>query len=1426
MCIRRLIVTLAACLAITLPLSAQDDDDESKPGLWHRVVRSGHTAWESIQPDVFVQTRVSAGAGGPITEHLEWRGQLLLKSEGTFQLHAYVCGKLDVLLDGRSVLNATADKSQWVSGPETALDFGEKTLLVRYSPAPNDSRGLRLFWSSDSFPLEPLPHHLLFHTADSSQLRLLEQAHRELVAFSCKRCHAGLPIQSDLPISGPSLKHVGSGTNWSSLKARLTRTEADPDHGRMPAYGLSSDDADAVLAYLASAAVPVKLAEPAKVKVNAKETPSGSELIKSIGCLACHEWQAVGQLNLFGGGRLDSVGARRSRAWLDQWLRDPAVLNPQHRMPVFNLSDAERHQIVTALIGEQDFPKDNDPPKTSAKLIERGLEVVAMARCAACHEIPAQIRDNVVDFNKVTKKNGNPAAFSSESIRGRKGCVSGKPNPGKFQPAFDRITIDAHVTSFERPIQPPLMIGFQSPSLLERKNCLACHDRDGSRGISRILLDVLKAEPQWQGQTPTLSPPPLTAVGDKLQYGPLAKAIRGEQTPRMPWLRIRMPRFAHTNQEAEEILAEMVAHDHIPPNAPATPAYPIHTADQPVDPQTLISGRELTGGKGFSCIACHALKDYVPKQVALGTRGSDLYRLGDRMRPEFFFRWTRSPLRIIPGVEMPGYTRPHPTLLDGQLDRQLAAIWDALHDPNFTAPTNPAVVEQLWTLQPGDRPRIIRDVFTLPRMSSAPPFQGGDGGGKSGATTPNARSTPPNPPLAGGAQEVESVPRAFAVGFPNGHNVLFDLDRGAVRAWTIGDFARQRTQGKSWFWDLAGVTVAGGMGETPDIMLVPDVMRLELDRNSGREPRKEAMQQSCRLLDYSIAADRVTLRYVIGRLGAQVTEIWQPLTGSRSGWERTIAVNQSQHGFVRPDPPQKFGEPRIEVIPSEQVKTTPQRPAFWTPLLLDRSDREFPDSNVCRVRYESPLEIPKLSLPEAVTAAVSVESVTTAPGFTGTRLPLPRSIMPTAITWDMTGRLGFTSLKGHVYIAKDSDGDGLEDQLVTFAEGLAAPFGILEDEETQGRPSLGFLVAHKPEVLSLRDTNGDDIADTANVVASGWGYTDDYHDWTTGIVRDDARRWYYIGLGSDYAHKNRPANESKWRGRILRFDLKGNVESVASELRYPVGLTITDDDKLFCSDQQGVQNCFNELNYIQLGHRYGVPAKNDPKTEAPADVAAVQVPHPWTRSVNGVAFWPKWTEHPFAGQIVGAEFNHRALVRFSLQEVDGHIQGAVYPLSKFSEDTGPENLLGPIAVAFHRNGDLYVGSLYDSGWLGGLNVGDIVKLTPDVDALPNGIREVRAIRGGFAIEFLRPVEREKAEAASNYKLSGYTRVWGGEYATPDSGRHTAEVQAAKLSADGRTVELAASGVKAGHVYDVSVGDVASTPLWPNLAHYTLTKLPR
>ena len=50
--------------------------------------------------------------------------------------------------------------------------------------------------------------------------------------------------------------------------------------------------------------------------------------------------------------------------------------------------------------------------------------------------------------------------------------------------------------------------------------------------------------------------------------------------------------------------------------------------------------------------------------------------------------------------------------------------------------------------------------------------------------------------------------------------------------------------------------------------------------------------------------------------------------------------------------------------------------------------------------------------------------------------------MPTGIDWDDDGTLWITSLKGRVWSARDTDSDGMEDQLQNELHELAAPYGV------------------------------------------------------------------------------------------------------------------------------------------------------------------------------------------------------------------------------------------------------------------------------------------------------------------------------------------------------------------------------------------------
>ena len=64
------------------------------------------------------------------------------------------------------------------------------------------------------------------------------------------------------------------------------------------------------------------------------------------------------------------------------------------------------------------------------------------------------------------------------------------------------------------------------------------------------------------------------------------------------------------------------------------------------------------------------------------------------------------------------------------------------------------------------------------------------------------------------------------------------------------------------------------------------------------------------------------------------------------------------------------------------------------------------------------------------------------PGFEAVRLPVTDQAMPTGLAWRSDGTLVVSSLEGRVWLAHDTDGDGLEDRLVPFSDELAAPYGV------------------------------------------------------------------------------------------------------------------------------------------------------------------------------------------------------------------------------------------------------------------------------------------------------------------------------------------------------------------------------------------------
>ncbi|MDX1946069.1 MAG: hypothetical protein SFU86_11785, partial [Pirellulaceae bacterium] len=467
-----------------------------------------------------------------------------------------------------------------------------------------------------------------------------------------------------------------------------------------------------------------------------------------------------------------------------------------------------------------------------------------------------------------------------------------------------------------------------------------------------------------------------------------------------------------------------------------------------------------------------------------------------------------------------------------------------------------------------------------------------------------------------------------------------------------------------------------------------------------------------------------------------------------------------------------------------------------------------------------------------------------APGFAGQRLALPEGIMPTAICWLRDKSLAFSTLKGQVYLVDDDDSEDPADPHYLFVDGLATPYGI-------GTNKSGRIEVLTKTAL-LRFSNGDyPRAEEVEYQASGWGVTNDYHDWAIGLTpgKDGER---YLGLPCQQDGRKEAA--AKYRGQVLKlvpnFDKEGNqlhytIETVSTGHRFPLGLALNRAGDLFVTDNQGNYNPFNELNHVRPGAFFGFVNAIEKKqgTKPPPLVPpAIDIPHPWTRSVNGICFLDTPKEllekiplaeradykvfGPLEGHLVGCEYDSRQLIRMTLQRVGDTYQGAAYPLSIPPRNI-EDGLLGPLVCAVSPRGELYVGNIRDSGWGAGNNVGDIVKIKIEPEKLPGGIQEVRATSEGFVIDFFRPVDRAKATNPANYALASYRRESTSAYGGPNLDRRIEKLAAVTLSDDARQVSLRLKELRPGFVYEFQLQPLTRGKelFHPAEAHYTLRQIP-
>ncbi|MFC1757960.1 c-type cytochrome [Planctomycetota bacterium] len=1381
---RSTLLSLAIVFSLLASTYAQDENDDSasvdfRPGLLAEYA-SGNASVRQVVP-------VASLNDSPKNMTVRWTGRLFVRYGNRFEFSSYGCGDVTFKINSKQVLSGKNATTGWYEPATIDLDYGWHPVEIVYRTNGGDCR-FGIYWSCDQFQIEPITSW--FHLPPDPHLGDAWESGRRFVReLGCTNCHDVPGV--DHGIEAPPLDKLPGNMNAAWLTNYLA-TNAHGDGGRAPALSLNREQANAVATALCGR--DEKEADQSLFDGNATQ---GQSLFHSVGCLACHAIDRIGSGDE--GRDLTDIANKRPRSFLVKWLSDPSQINEQHRMPTFDLTKAQIHDLTAYLSQQRERIETVKPVTVEGNSAER---LMAANHCEACHSVPTRL--SAVATRKARTRLSTTSDWS-------KCCVA---NAKENQPAYSvpPSTLDAiraYVTTAEslpHALATHLLPPVNGRDLIHENRCFACHSRGSNNGLRDTIEQAVAKKTDLQQHISAMTPPSLNSVGDKLTDSAIGKAIKRDGSVHRPWKRVQMPQFNLDDAQFAAIVKTLVVEDRVPPVTSGS----VTAEELPDDRRLFMAGSRLVTSDGFGCTSCHKIGKTEPNKAPAHLLGPDLSMLGNRVRQSWFRRWLKNPANIVPRVEMPSVQHPVRGLLDENLSHQIAATWHVLNQKRFDPPVPDAVrvVRHSGKSEPNRRAHVLTDVMRY------------DG---------------------------HALIKPFAIGLANRHNILFDLEHGRMLDWSIGDTAKQRTQGKTWFWQWAGHSLMENeRSEVAMIHLHVDGERIPPTRRGQfvSEPHSWEHNGNAVRLRRQLAFD-----YKGSTIHVWVDETFAPRAGA-NGFERTLEFSRLPLD----------SSVEVSLLDTAKPFRTTENGIQWkSPRGPELSatvaaDRMILVKETASVRCEE--RVSRATVRISYTSSIAADSppifetsdrertqplrISVVPGFKAVRLPGYREIMPTAFAWNPKGELFVASLKGRVW-RFFGGGEGWSDfRGHPISDELAAPFGIAAHD--------GYLdVINKGGLLRLIDTNGDRRPDATQTIASGWGHTDDYHDWAIGLPRDDAGN-YFVSIACQ--QDDRSPTAAHLRGKVVKLSpreptlLKPHlfeVSEVSGGHRFGIGIARSKEGDLFVSDNQGNFNPYNELNHVRQGLRFGFINQSEKETLAnpPLTIPSINIPHPWTRSVNGICFLetPQKSNDrdftiepygfgPFEGHIIGCEYDTRRLVRMSLQRVGDTFQGAVYPFSRVA--VGEENqLLGPITCAVSPRGSLFIGEMRDSGWGAGSNTGQIVRLRYDASSLPCGIAEVRAVPNGFEIEFAKAIDPAKAQDRTNYEVSSATRISTPAYGGDDRNHRRESIRRVIVAKPKRgerpIVRLEIDDLRTGYVYDFHVKSITQDgeEFFPGEAYYTL-----
>jgi glucose/arabinose dehydrogenase len=416
-----------------------------------------------------------------------------------------------------------------------------------------------------------------------------------------------------------------------------------------------------------------------------------------------------------------------------------------------------------------------------------------------------------------------------------------------------------------------------------------------------------------------------------------------------------------------------------------------------------------------------------------------------------------------------------------------------------------------------------------------------------------------------------------------------------------------------------------------------------------------------------------------------------------------------------------------------------------------------------------------------------------------------------------------------------------------FAEGLHDPLGILVVSNSE------LLIIQRPELTRIKDTDGDGTADLYEKVTDDFGISGNYHEFNYGPVKDkDANLFIALNsssgagnirpivrgeinpLGREQGSKGQMFSNVPYRGWVMKLSHDGVLKPFALGFRSPNGIGFDLDGNLFATDNQGDWIGTSALHHVQEGKFYGHPGslvwqkgwnKGNPfllplsVLDSMRTRGAVLFPHGIMANspTQPLCDRTQGKFGPFSGQLLVGEMNKERIVRVMLERVGGELQGACLP---FFDGNGLRK--GNNRLAFGPDGSLWIGQ-NSHGWLGDQGIQRIAFTGKQ----PADIYSMNLTEKGFDLTFTQPLDISTATDIVNYKFSSYYYQYHSKYGSDQMDVNTIPVTKVEISNDRKKISLTLSSLKAGYVYELSLGTIKTSngdDLANKIICYTLNKL--